>query len=190
MTTKFIQRLRRRPRRQQAGRRGESGAALIEAIIGLYLITIIITGSLTHLWLVYRSHELGERQRKAEEWVEAGMNALESRSQAEVPASGGTFSVNADGSITLTGACDDSTCDLVVEPSPALTARTSPAAGLPWSQRDALPAGALRTFVRRWRVDNVDAARGLRRITVSVLVDEQATQPLSMRDEEAVVSVR
>ena len=39
-------------------------------------------------------------------------------------------------------------------------------------------------LIRRWRVDTVDAALGLRRLTLVVLTDEDSVTPLSLKTVE------
>lgn len=174
------------PRRAREKRTGEEGSIMLEGIIGMVLITIIITGSLQSLWVKYRVHELNSRQRESEEWAEGAMNSLVGKSAAELPATAGGFSLNADGTATLTGACYNAS-DMVTDPNMPVELRTTVAGGYAMNVNCTAPTGYAVRFVRRWRVDDVDAARGLRQITVAVFADTTSTRPLSVRSEQAVV---
>ncbi len=166
---------------QARARRNERGFALIETIIGLAMFAIVLTIGLQMLFVRAASIENTARQRAANEWSEAALEALTAGSVSSLPATNGSFDLAADKSIQLTNPCTPQTCDYVLDPSPALGARTSPARGVPWASGYAPPAGSSVQFIRRWRIDVMDAALGLRQITVVVIRDETSSAPLTVQ---------
>lgn len=168
----------------------ERGFALMETLIGLVMFAIVLTIGLQMLLVRAASIEQTARQRLAEESSESALEALARRSATELPATAGTFTLNADNTITVTGVCGVSNCDMVLDPEPDILTKTSVASGYPMTAGGNSPPGETLQFIRRWRVDTVDAALGLRQITVVVLRDTTSTQPLAVKRTQVDLVVR
>src|SRR5829696_9605029 len=105
---------RRTPKVKTRG--GESGAILVEAIIGLVIFTVVLLSAAQFLRWNVEPLLMKERQDKAAKQAESLLNELAARGNADLPA-GGSFAVtaqgdpvrNADNSVTLN--CTTSYCD-------------------------------------------------------------------------------
>jgi type II secretory pathway pseudopilin PulG len=177
-------------------RRGEAGFTLIEmtitmvgfVIVTMMLANIVMVGAMTHEMTQTKNAAMVAADTALDSLVRQPLSAF-----SVIPAS---FTLNADNTITLTGQnCSSTTCDMVLTPETdlPLNQKTSIAAGVRWlivNTSGAPPAGSVRRFVRRWRVDTVDSALGLRRITVVVLRDTTSTEPLAVASELSDVVMR
>lgn len=76
----------------------------------------------------------------------------------------------------------------MLDPEPDITLRTSPAMGYPSNL--GVVAGVRVLFLRRWRIDVVDASLGLREITVVVVPNGTSTQPLAIKRTQVDLAVR
>lgn len=168
-------------------KKGEAGFTLVETTIALALLPLIMIGALLFFWLQVHALDQKVQKGRAKDWASSGISALASRSTQELPA-GASFTLTPDNAVQVLSACTNATCDQVFEPAPPLAERTSPAGGVPFDRP--VPAGTRRLFVRRWNVEDVDPARGLRRFTLALLTDEQAVRTVYVRREEAAVLSR
>jgi Tfp pilus assembly protein PilV len=168
-------------------RGGESGAILVEAIIGLVIFTVVLLSAAQFLRWNVEPLLMKERQDKAAKQAESVLNELAARRNADLPA-GGSFAVtaqgdptrNTDNSVTLN--CTTSYCDqIVATPQAAGTAFDFVRAAF----GAAPPANGMQIYVRAWRVETVDAARNLRRITIAVF-PAGSGEPLAVRKSEVV----
>ena len=168
-------------------RGGESGAVLIEAVIGLVIFTIVLLSAAQFLRWNVEPLLMKERQDKAAKQAESILNELAARKNSNLPA-GGSFAVgaqgdptrNADNSVTLD--CSTAYCDqIVAAPQAAGTAYDFTRAD--WGA--AAPANGMQIYVRAWRVETLDAARNYRRITVAVF-PAGSGEPLAVRKSEIV----
>lgn len=176
---------RRTPKAKTRG--GESGAILVEAVIGLVIFTVVLLSAAQFLRWNVEPLLMKERQDKAAKQAESLLDELAARSSADLPA-GGSFAVtaqgdparNADDSVTLD--CTASYCDqIVAAPQAAGTAFDFVRAAF----GAAPPANGTQIYVRAWRVEALDAARNLRRITVAVF-PAGSGEPLAVRKSEVV----
>lgn len=148
-------------------RYGERGVGLIEAVIGILVIAIVSLVGMQLLRVQAEVMLLADRSAKAEAAAKGALDDLSSRSAAMLPA-GGSFTVNADGSFAALGTCSDTYCDLVVRNQTPLTgAQQGEVFAAPWNGGVA-PANTDLIYVRRWRVDDLDVARGRKRITIAI----------------------
>src|SRR5215207_2833637 len=100
-------------------RGGESGAILVEAIIGLVIFTVVLLSAAQFLRWNVEPLLMRERQDKAAKQAESVLNELAARRNADLPA-GGSFAItaqgdpvrNADNTVTLN--CTTSYCDQIV----------------------------------------------------------------------------
>ena len=70
----------------------------------------------------------------------------------------------------------------MLEPEASPASRVSLAKGVPYQENYHPPAGSVVAFVRRWRVEEIDAPLGLRRVTLAVLSDEQTNKALLIEE--------
>jgi hypothetical protein len=168
-------------------RKGEAGFTLVETVLALALLPLILIGALGFFWLQVHALDQKIQKGRARDWASSGVGALAARTPSELPAQS-SFTLAADNSVQVQAPCTNATCDQVFDPAPPLAERTSAAGGVPYDRP--VPEGTRRLFVRRWNVEDVDPARGLRRFTLALLADEQATRTVIVRREEAAVLSR
>jgi hypothetical protein len=169
-------------------RKSERGAALIEAIIGLLMFTVVALAAGQLLRAHINPILMTERQRAAVKQAESLLNDLSARSNASL-IDGGSFNVdnagnpirNADNSITLN--CSTSYCDQIIGVSQASSTELNFTRSV-WGAT--LPAGGQQVYVRAWRVGTVDAARRLRRVTIAIFPSGDS-QPLSVQTLNVVL---
>lgn len=176
--------------RRRAGQQSAAGFSLLETVIAIAVAFIGTTIALQFLMVRTGSVLLQERKQQAEEAAENGLNALAARSVQELPDGTGTFQIQADGTIQITAPCAPAACDLVTNPPPPFAERNSLASGYLFTASGTAPSGSKLLFVRRWRVDTIDVARQQRRITVAVVPNSTATQPLAVRSVEVTSKSR
>lgn len=180
-----------------ANRRSERGVSLVEAIIGLLVLTIVLLTS-AQLFRVHVEHlALVERARRADEQANATMNALAAYDLSALP-DGNPFKgkgneesfaegepVQLDGSICMAQA----NCDQIVRvPQSASTGSDFTTIG--WNQPP--PTNSSAVYFRAWRVTTLDQIKRLRRITLAILPAEsnqdrtQPIEPLAIRVTDVV----
>ena len=175
----------------------EAGIGLVEALIGLLVLTIVLLAA-AQLFRVQVTHlALTERARRADTEANKLMSSLAAYNRSSLPdvqPLAGRTSTDAipDGAqLSLdTNVCQAAFgCDKVV--------RIQQASGtgvdyvtVPWNQTN--PTGSTMAYYRAWRVTTIDAARQLRQITVAILpadLDNQpsaAIEPLALRQSTVV----
>ena len=160
----------------------EKGFSLVEVLIAVFVATLIGIGAVALLNAravgINDKAETKEGETRAEEALSA-LTAVAPDLNA-----GGSFQVVSESAISLS-ACTLETCDYVVYPDATESQRTSLAKGFPYGST--IPSTSQMTFIRRWRVDEVDSNYGLRKITVAILKSETDTNPIVL--EETVVGI-
>jgi type II secretory pathway pseudopilin PulG len=172
----------RKKTRNEKRRGGERGFSLIETVIAIAVAFIGTVIALQFLMVRTGSVLLVERQQQAEESAEGALGVLAARSSRDLPDTGATFELQADGTLRSNRSCWSGICDQIVDGPSA--SHDSPAGGVMYGPP---PSGTTRTFVRRWRVETIDAARQQRRITVAVLSTDASTYPLAVRSVDTFV---
>jgi hypothetical protein len=178
-------------------RHNERGVSLVEAIIGLLVLTIVLLAG-AQLFRVHVEHlSLAERARRADVQANATMNTLAAYNLSALsdgnPFAGkGTNDPIADGEqISLdTNTClAQANCDQIAK-SPQSGGTGSNYITLSWNQP--APTGSSIVYYRAWRVATLDGSKGLRRITLVVLpaeANKAATdpiEPLALRRTDVV----
>lgn len=178
-------------------RHNERGVSLVEAIIGLLVLTIVLLAG-AQLFRVHVEHlSLAERARRADVQANATMNTLAAYNLSALsdgnPFAGkGTNDPIADGEqISLdTNTClAQANCDQIAK-SPQSGGTGSNYITLGWNQP--APTGSSIVYYRAWRVATLDGSKGLRRITLVVLpaeANKAATdpiEPLALRRTDVV----
>lgn len=173
-------------------RKGERGVSLVEAVIGLLILTIVFLSGAQLLRVHVEHLALSERSRRADVQANATMNTLASYNMSALP-DGNPFSgkgnddpiadgeqISLDSNICLAQA----NCDQIVK-FPQSTGTGSDYTTVNWNQRP--PTNSTVVYYRAWRVTTVDATKGLRRITLAILPAEpdkantDAIEPLALR---------
>jgi Tfp pilus assembly protein PilV len=175
----------------------QRGVGLIEAIIGLFILTIILLSG-AQLFRVHVEHlALVERARRADEQAQIAMNALAASSSSFLP-DGNPFqgkgnednfaegeAIQLDRNLCLAQA----NCDRIVRvPHTSDTGADFLTIGL----NQAPPTNASVVYYRAWRVTTLDPLKRLRRITLAILPvepnQEVATpiEPLALRQTDVV----
>lgn len=158
----------------------QSGFSLMEVLVAIFvalLIGIIAVSLLSaRAASVHDNATVQEAETRAEEAISA-LSAIAN----ELPI-GGSFENAGDNEINPL-ACSAQTCDFVLL-SDTLP-RSSSAKGVPYSTE--LPQGTEKMFLRRWRVDEVDADYKLRKISVAIVKDENDEMPVVL--EETIIAV-
>jgi len=178
-------------------RKGEWGVSLVEAIIGLLILTIVLLAG-AQLFRVHVEHlALTDRARRADVQANATMNTLAAYNMSALP-DGNPFSGRdskdaiADGEpITLDSSiCStEANCDKVVK-IPQSTGTGSDYTTINWAQK--VPANSTVVYYRAWRVTTLDVNKGLRRITLAILPAEpdkantDPIEPLALRQTDVV----
>lgn len=183
------------PTRQR--RKGERGLALIESLIGLLVLTIVLV-AFGQLFRIHVEHlALAERARQADTQANALLNDLAARNRSELrdanPFSGkgpaGGFAPGEQVTLDDT-VCQAGNCDLIARIQ-QVGSTSATDVTLAWNYGPA-PANSTIIYRRAWRVTTIDAAKGLRRITVAILPpppEQDATsavEPLTLRQTDVV----
>jgi Tfp pilus assembly protein PilV len=176
---------------------GQRGVGLVEAIIGLFILTIILLSG-AQLFRVHVEHlALVERARRADEQAHATMNTLAARNFSALP-DGNPFQptsfkdafaegqpVQLDNDICLA----QGNCDQVVR-VPHSSDTGSDFLTIGWNQTP--PTNSTVVYYRAWRVTTLDPLKGLRRITLAILPVEpnqnlnNPIEPLALRQTDVV----
>lgn len=178
-------------------RHTERGVSLVEAIIGLLVLTIVLLAG-AQLFRVHVEHlSLVERARRADVQANAQINTLAAYNLSALPdgnpfAGKGPNDSIADGeqiSLDSNTCLAQANCDQVAK-SPQSGGTGSNYFVLGWNQR--APAGSSVVYYRAWRVATLDGPKGLRRITLVILPAEakkaatDAIEPLALRRTDVV----
>lgn len=178
-------------------RHNERGVSLVEAIIGLLVLTIVLLAG-AQLFRVHVEHlSLVERARRADVQANATMNTLAAYNLSALsdgnPFAGkGTNDPIADGeqiSLDSNTCLAQANCDQIAK-SPQSGGTGSNYITLGWNQP--APTGSSIVYYRAWRVATLDGSKGLRRITLVVLpaeANKAATdpiEPLALRRTDVV----
>jgi Tfp pilus assembly protein PilV len=175
----------------------ERGVGLVEAIIGLFILSIILL-SAAQLFRVHVEHlALVERARRANEQAHVAMNALAAASFS-VLADGNPFAgksardtfadgeaVQLDDAVCLAQA----NCDRIVR-VPHASDTGSDFITIGWNQTP--PTNSSVIYLRAWRVTTLDPLKRLRRITLAILPVEPGQdvntpiEPLALRQTDVV----
>ena len=178
-------------------RHNERGVSLVEAIIGLLVLTIVLLAG-AQLFRVHVEHlSLVERARRADVQANATMNTLAAYNLSALP-DGNPFTgkgandsiadgerISLDSNICLAQA----NCDQLAK-SPQSGGTGSNYITLGWNQPT--PTGSSIVYYRAWRVATLDGSKGLRRITLVILpaeANKAATdpiEPLALRRTDVV----
>ena len=175
----------------------QRGVGLVEAIIGLFILTIILLSG-AQLFRVHVEHlALVERARRADEQAHNTMNALAAQAYSRLP-DGNPFKskgsqdnfaegegVQLDQSICIAQA----NCDRIVRvPHTADTGSDFINIGL----NQTPPTNSSVVYYRAWRVTTLDPDKRLRRITLAILPVEpnrdinSPIEPLALRQTDVV----
>jgi Tfp pilus assembly protein PilV len=175
----------------------QRGVALVEAIIGLFILTIILLSG-AQLFRVHVEHlALVERSRRADEQAHITMNALAARNLSTLP-DGNPFlgkgsqdnfaegePVQLDPNVCIAQA----NCDRIVR-VPHTSDTGSDFLTIGWNQTP--PTNASVIYFRAWRVTTLDPLKRLRRITLVLLPVEPnqdfniPIEPLALRQTDVV----
>lgn len=177
--------------------KSQRGVGLVEAIIGLFILTIILLSG-AQLFRVHVEHlALVERARRADEQAHSAMNTLaainfsllsdgnpfQGKSYKDTFAEGEP--VQLDNDICLAQA----NCDRVVR-VPHTSDTGSDFVTIAWNQTP--PTNSTVVYYRAWRVTTLDPLRRLRRITLAILPVEpnqdlnNPIEPLALRQTDVV----
>ena len=142
---------------------------LIACLIGMVVISI------TLLIVQARYNSLYEQavSQDARESAESALSALSAVSGSLTV--GGTFDLQSDNKIALTGNCTAAFCDYVFAPDAPDAQKTSFARGVPFGT--SVPAGSSVKFLRRWKVEEENTNYKLRKITVVVAAGIEDIRP-------------
>jgi Tfp pilus assembly protein PilV len=175
----------------------QRGVALVEAIIGLFILTIILVSG-AQLFRVHVEHlALVERARRADEQAHITMNKLAALN-ASFLADGNPFQgkgnqdafaegepVRLDNNICIAQA----NCDRIVR-VPHTSDTGSDFLTIGWNQTP--PTNSSVVYYRAWRVTTIDSPKRLRRITLAILPVEPnqdfniPIEPLALRQTDVV----
>jgi Tfp pilus assembly protein PilV len=176
-------------------RKNEWGVSLIESIIGLLILTIVFLSGAQLLRVHVEHLALAERARRADVQANATMNTLAAYDMSAL-ADGNPFKgkdekdeiangeeLTLDSSICMAQA----NCDQIVK-VPQSTGTGYDYITVNWNQH--LPTNSTIVYYRAWRVKTIDAAKGLRRITLAILPAEpgrantDSIEPLALRQTD------
>ena len=175
----------------------QRGVGLVEAIIGLFILTIILLSG-AQLFRVHVEHlALVERARRAEEQAHATMNKLAAYNFSALPDSNSFVGKSnedpfAEGEAVQldTSKClAQANCDRIVR-VPHSTDSGSDFLTIGWNQTP--PTNATVVYYRAWRVTTLDPLKRLRRITLAILPVEpnqdlnNPIEPLALRQTDVV----
>lgn len=173
------------------------GATLVEAIVGILVLTIVLLAA-AQLFRVHVEHlALTERARQADLQANAIMNRLAAYNLSALP-DGNPFSGKGATAPIADGeqiALDNNAClaqanceQIAKSPQPSGTA--SDYLTLGWNQPT--PTGSSIAYYTAWRVTTLDAPKGLRRITLALIPVEPGKnptdpiEPLILRETDVV----
>lgn len=152
-----------------------AGFTLVEVLIVVVLL-VLIAGSLGLIFLGRaKNAEESNLARIAQTGADNALEALSNLPREKLPA-GGSFEMRGDTEIEITDGCSADICDWLTVP---LNDRDSPAKGV-YYRSDTPPENFKSVLLRRWRVDDLDTALGLKRITVVVSSPDNPQNPLAM----------
>ena len=153
--------------------KNQAGFTLVELAVIVVLIALVGIG----FGLIFnRKAKLYEDRDTAATAAAGAENALEILSNlpnSRLP-SGGTFRLEADNKISITGSCETTSCDWLVIPG---NRTDSLVKGMTY--QTAIPEGKT-VLLRRWLIEDVNAELGLKRITVVVAADANSELPISI----------
>ncbi len=175
----------------------QRGVSLVEAIIGLFVLTIVLLAG-AQLFRVHVEHlALVERSRRADEQAHVTMNTLAAFNLSALP-DGNPFQgkghqdtfaegepVQLDSNVCIAQA----NCDQVVR-LPHSSDTGSDFTTIAWNQT--APTNSSVIYYRAWRVTTLDPLKRLRRITLAILPVEpnqdvnQPIEPLALRQTDVV----
>lgn len=175
----------------------QRGVGLIEAIIGLFVLTIILLSG-AQLFRVHVEHlALVERARRADEQAHIAMNALAASSSSFLPdgnpfqgkASQDNFAEGEAVQLDRNLCIAQANCDRIVRvPHASDTGSDFLTIGL----NQIPPTNASVVYYRAWRVTTLDPLKRLRRITLAILPVEpnqdvtSPIEPLALRQTDVV----
>lgn len=151
------------------------GFSLIELLVIVVILSLIGLGFVALFNQRGKSQEEKREAAAAEAGAESAVEVLSNLPYDQLTV-GGSFTLGADRSITITGACSPETCDWLIIPSPNTD---SIARGFPY-EVEVAPPSAKTVLLRRWLIEDVDVSLDLKRITVVVASDEENTTPLAI----------
>lgn len=175
----------------------QRGVALVEAIIGLVILTIILLSG-AQLFRVHVEHlALVERARRADEQAQITMNALAAYNFSLLPdcnpfVAKGNEDAFAEGEavqLDNSKCTAQANCDRIVR-VPHSTDTGSDFLTIGWNQTP--PTNASVIYFRAWRVTTLDPLKRLRRITLVILPVEPnqdfniPIEPLALRQTDVV----
>lgn len=175
----------------------QRGVALVEATIGLSVLTIILLSG-AQLFRVHVEHlALVERARRADEQAHITMNALAAYPLSNLPDSNSFVGKSNDDPLAEgeaiqldTNKCmAQANCDRIVR-VPHSTDTGSDFITIGWNQTP--PTNATVIYLRAWRVTTLDPLKRLRRITLVILPVEPnqdfntPIEPLALRQTDVV----
>lgn len=175
----------------------QRGVALVEAIIGLSILTIILLSG-AQLFRVHVEHlALVERARRADEQAHITMNALAAYPVSALAdgnpflgkGSQDTFAEGEAVQLDTTACIAKANCDRIVR-VPHSTDTGSDFITIGWNQTP--PTNSTVIYLRAWRVITLDPLKRLRRITLVILPVEPnqefniSIEPLALRQTDVV----
>ena len=159
-----------------------AGFTLTETVIAIVVGALILLCVIRLFGVTAKTTEDNSVTQAAELRAEEGLSALTAVASQLSP--GGTFARVGDTDIQLVSECGPSTCDLVFDPEPSLSERTSIAGGVPYGGR--APEGSTLMFVRRWQVEDIRSGDySLRKVTIAVQRKDVDTTPAVL--EETII---
>ena len=175
----------------------QRGVGLVEAIVGLFILTIILL-SAAQLFRVHVEHlALVERARRADEQAHTTMNALAAQNYSALrdanPFVGkGSLDTIAEGEpvqLDQNICIAQANCDRIVR-VPHTSDTGSDFITIGWNQTP--PPNSSLLYYRAWRVTTLDPLKKLRRITLAILPVEpnqninSPIEPLALRQTDVV----
>ncbi len=175
----------------------QRGVALVEAIIGLFILTIILVSG-AQLFRVHVEHlALVERARRADEQAHITMNALAAYNLSALADSNpflgkgsqDTFAEGEAVQLNVNVCIAQANCDRIAR-VPHTSDTGSDFVTLSWNQTP--PTNASVIYFRAWRVATLDPLKRLRRITLVILPVEPnqdfniPIEPLALRQTDVV----
>jgi type II secretory pathway pseudopilin PulG len=176
------------PKCQYRKRQSERGFSLVESVIGLLVLTIVLVVGF-RLFSVQVEHiALAQRARRADVKANELMNTLAAFNLSALPDGnpfndkGPSDNINPGEAVSLnSNAClAQANCDQISR-SPQATGTASTYTTVGWNQPK--PSNGTIIYYRAWRVTTLDAAKGLRRITLVILPAEPDKNPATDRIE-------
>ena len=175
----------------------QRGVSLVEAIIGLLVLTIVLLAA-AQLFRVHVEHlALVERSRRADEQAHSAMNTLAAFNFSALADSNpfqgkgpqDTFAEGEPVQLNTNVCIAQRNCDQVIR-VPHSSDTDSDFTTIPWNQT--APTNSSVIYYRAWRVTTLDPLKRLRRITLAILPVEpnrdanQPIEPLALRQTDVV----